>query len=234
MKKQSESFTFSNEYNFLISLYFIIAFAEITAEFFYSNLFVYIFKPLMLPILGLVYWKTSNKKNSLYITSLFFGLLANIYFISTDHDSTIIAVIFYTFYRLITLYIVMKSIRIKNYVPVILGSLPFLAAFTYLSILTLDEILGDIYMYSFQIILTSFLGGFSLSNYIINKSKMNYWLLMSTLLFTFNHFFYIIKIFYLSIFIFQPIVMFFYAFAQFFLLRFILVSEEEKSEKIHY
>ncbi len=233
MKNNTENHLLSNEHDRLVLLYFVIVIAEVIAEFYYNNVLIYILKPLLLPLLGLLYWKSSIKKNNLFIIALFFGFLANIFFISKDRDSVILAVIFFTFYRLIIIYMVIKAIKIKSYITLFLCCLPFLFILLYLSSIVSDEIVNNIYIFCIQVMHMTFLGGFSLANYLHNKNKMSYWLLMSSLLFTIIHFLYTIKFFYLSIFIFQPIVMILYAFAQYFIYKFVLLSEDKEKSYVN-
>jgi hypothetical protein len=218
----------SSEIHLLTLLYFIVGLAEVIAEFYTDNLYIYLLKPLLIPLLALIYWKSSKNKNSFFLGALFFAFLANIFFISKSFDSILIAVIFFAFYRIIIIYLVIRLVKVKNYLPVLLGCIPFMAIFVYVTILTMNELNNGLYIYIMQVIMMTFLGGFSLANYIVDKNKMNYWLLMSCLLFTILQFVFTIRLYYMSIYIFQPLAMILYIFAQYFLCKFILLSEEKR------
>lgn len=226
MENKEKNFLNSSEIELLSTLYFVIALTEIIAEFYESNLFIYIFKPILIPVLALIYWKSSASLNSSFITALFFAFLANIFFISKDYNSLLLGAIFFGLYRILIIYIVIKTVEVKNYLPIILGCLPFIVIFSYVTVLTMDELGSGLYIYIIQVVFITFLGGFSLANYILQNNKTNYWLLMSTLLFTIIQFTFIIKLYYLSISIFQPLAMILYTFAQYFLYKFIIFSEE--------
>ena len=226
MENKEKSVLNSTEIQLLSTLYFVIALTEVIAEFYASDFFISVFKPMLIPVLVLIYWKSSTTINNFFITALFFAFLANIFFISKDHNSLLLGAIFFGFYRILVIYIVIKTVEVKSYLPIILGCIPFIAIFTYVTILTMDELGAGLYIYTVQVVFITFLGGFSLANYILQNNKTNYWLLMSTLLFTIIQFTFIIKLYYLSILIFQPLAMILYTFAQYFLYKFIIFSEE--------
>lgn len=218
----------SVEINILILLFFVTTFAEVIAEFFSNSLFIYLLKSLLSPLLILIYWKSSKIRNIYFIVALLFVMMSNLFFVSTDFSSLLIGSIFFMFYRILIIYLVVKIVRIKNYIPVLVGSIPFIIIFLYATSLTIDELGKVLYIHIIQVIFMSFLGGFSLSNYVIDNTKINYWLFISCMLFAVIHFILILKTYYLPIGIFQPIVMLVYAFAQFSMYKFIILSEKRE------
>lgn len=228
MKNKDSYIKSTNEVNVLILLFFVVTFAEVLAEFFVLTNFIYLLKPLLCPILITIYWKSSIKKNNYFVLALIFALVANIFFIAKDFSSILLGSLFFMFYRIIIIYLVVKIVKIKNYLPVFLGSIPFAIVLLYVTCLTIDELGKGLYIYMMQIIFMSFLGGFSLANYIIDNNKMNFWLLLSSILFTLIQFIIILKIYYINVFIFQPIAMLFYAIAQYSLYKFMILSEKIK------
>jgi len=178
-----------------------------------------------MPVLTLSYWLHAKEKNQYFVLALFFALLANIFFISKDFNSIVIASVFSIIYRGLIIYIVLKQVKINNFLPVFLGSIPFGALFIYLTFLTMNELENGFYIYLVQVLFLSFLGGISLSNYMMEESKKNFWLLLSIVLFAFIQFILVLKLFYLSVIIFQPISMAFFVIAQFALYKYMLLSE---------
>lgn len=207
-------------------LYFGVGFLEIMAEFQDNIILIYILKPLLIPILAFIYWIRSKQRNNYFFAALFFVFLANIFFISKDFNSIVIASMFSIVNRCLVIYLVLKHVEIKNFLPVFLGSIPFGAAFVYLAFLTMNNLGGGIYIYIIQVLLLVFLGGIALSNYMIEENKKNFWLLLNVVLFAIIQFILVLKLFYLSINIFQPISMLFYVTAQYALYKFMLLSEE--------
>ncbi len=215
----------ASEIRILVLLYFVAALAEVIAEFFNYKAFIYFLKPFLIPILTIIYWKSSRKPNTLFIIAMFFALMANIFFIASGFNSLLIGAVFFMFYRIIVLYLVLKILRITNYFPVFLASIPFICIFLYLSFLTINELGNALFIYIMQVVFMSFLGGISLSNYIMNDTKRDYWLLLSSVLFALIQFVLVLKIYYISISIFQPFAMTLYVFAQYALYKFMISSE---------
>lgn len=216
----------SIESKVLILLFFTVAFVEVIAEFFLEQTYICILKPLLVPLLAVIYWKTSNVKNHYFFIAMFFSMLGNIFFISSEFNSILLGVIFFLFYRIVAIYVIMKNVEIKNYGIVFLGSIPFLSVFIYISFLTMNELESGLYLYIIQALFMSFLGGIALSNYMINPNRTNYWLLVSCILFAIIQIIIILKIYYIAIHIFQPLSMILYVFAQYGFYKFVLLSEE--------
>lgn len=222
----------SSEANMLIALFFLVSLSEAIAEFFEYRSFIFIFKMLLMPILMLLYWTTSSVKNLYYLIALFFAFIANMLFIyNEDFDFIIFGATTFLVYRIITIYLIMKFVKINSYFPVIIGSLPFLFIYFYLTCLTIDELGDGLFVYIIQAMFMSFLGGLSVGVYMINDNRKNYWLLISTLLFTVNQILLVIKLFYLSVITFQPISMALYCFAQYGFYKFIILSEQKDLNK---
>ncbi|WP_136666855.1 lysoplasmalogenase family protein [Flavobacterium sp. H122] len=228
MNELSLSIKLKLEEKAFLILFFGIGIVEIFAEFFSETIMVYFLKPLLMPILAVTYWRVSKERNKYFLMALFFVLLANIFFISKEYISIVIASSFFFIYRGLVIYIVLCKDPVKNYLPVFLGSLPFLTAFGYLTYLTEDELGSGFYIFLFQIFFLSFLGGLAVSNYIMNDSRKNFWLLLNAVLFAVIQFIIVLKNFYLSIQLFQPVSMLMYLFAQYGLYRYMIISETEK------
>lgn len=212
----------------LLILFFTIAFAEVVAEFFSLKILIYILKPILNPLLIIIYLLTSVVKNTNFIFALFFAFVANLFFISTDFSSILLGNCFFLIFKLLVIYLVIKAVKVKNYLPILIGTIPFMFLFLYITSLTIDELGDQFYMYLVQVICICFLGGFTLSNYIIDSTKMNFYIMNSALLSTVIQFVFILKMYFLPVFIFQPMAMFLYVFSQFALYKFVLLSEKSE------
>lgn len=216
----------SIESKLLILLFFTVAFVEVIAEFFLEKTYICILKPLIVPILAAIYWKTSSVKNHYFFIAMFFSMLGNIFLISNEFNSVLLGVIFFLFYRIVAIYITMKNVEIKNYGVVFLGSIPFFSVFAYITFLTINELDNGLYIHIIQVFFMSFLGGIALSNYMMNPNRTNYWLLVSCILFALIQIMLILKMYFIAIDIFQPLAMILYVFAQYGFYKFVLLSEE--------
>ena len=211
---------------FLI-LYFGIGIIDVVAEYFEETTIIYILKPLLIPILALMYWRFSNVKNNFFLVALFFVFVANVLFISKNFNTLLLASIFFFVYRALVIYLVIKNSPIINMFPIILGSLPFVFAFIYIIFLT-QEVLGKgIQIYLAQVIFLSFFGGLTLSNYMLNENKSNFWILLNAVFFAIIQFILVLRVYYVSTILFQPISMLLYLVAQFALYKYMLEIEKK-------
>ena len=148
-------------------------------------------------------------------------------FLSKDFNYIITGTIFFTAYRVITIYLVIKYVRIPGIFPLVIGCLPFFFIYLFVINLTYDELEEGFWLFLFQGIFTIFFGGLSLGNYIFKSNKANTYLLISTMLFTFTQFLFVIRLFYLSLNIFQPLAMLLYVAGQFMLYKFLIIVENK-------
>ncbi len=208
-------------------LFVLVSILEIIAEYFPNKVYVFIFKPLIIPFLILLYFKTSSIVNPLFITALFFSWIANIFYIYIEYYLMIIASIFFMMYRLLIIKIVLEHIVIKSLTSVLLSIIPFALLVFYTFSLIYEEMGLNIIMYALQGLLVVVLGAISLSNFLSNPGQdCGFWLLISSILFMFNLLFIFIRIFYFEFELFQPLLMSFYIFGQYSLYKFVVLSED--------
>lgn len=230
MKNKKSNLKTNPEASILLLLFFAVGFAEVLSEIYKNSFFIYFLKPSLLPILAFIYYKTSKIRNIYYFVALFFGILANIFFISRTFESIIIGSLFHVFYRILIIYIVIKTLGIKNFLPLFIGSIPFVVVFSYAAVLTMDELGEALYIFIIQSLFMSFLGGYSISYHVIENNKTSFWLLISNVLFAVIQFLFVIRMYYLSIDIFQPILMLLFIIAHFAFYKFMLHSEKLYSD----
>lgn len=217
-----------NEIKLLFVLYFAIGIAEIIAEFYQNVLFIYILKPFILPVLGFIYVRSSLHINKFYLLALFFNLISNVFFITKDFNSILIGSIFHSLHRIFIILIIFKKIKIKNYFIVFLGSLPFAFIFGYTAFLTQEQLNDSILIYIFQSLILCIMGGLSVSNYIFENDKKSLYLLGSATVFELTQMLFVIRLYYLSIDIFQPLLMLLFILAQFLFYQFLIQSENDE------
>lgn len=207
--------------------YFGIAALEITAEFLKDMPLVAYSKPLLMPLLAALYLYTSKKRNLFFLTALLFTWTANMLFISKDFNYIITGTLFFTAYRILIIYLVVKLAKVPGIFPLLIGCLPFLFIYLFVVNLTYEELEDGFWLFVFQGFFTIIFGGLSLGNYIFKSNKANTYLLISTMLFTFTQFLFVIRLFYVQLNIFQPLAMLLYVAAQFMLYKFMIIEEEK-------
>lgn len=172
-----------NIINTVTLCFFVLAFFEIIAEFFTSKTFIFILKPILpLMLIGL-YILESKARNRVVITAFLLSAITNILFIPNDPTCLFYGVIVFTIFRVISIYIIYKYQQLKDFIPIIIATAPFLLIFFYLFSETTEIPENSIYIIIFQNILISIFAGTALSSYFMNDNKHNSILLISALLF---------------------------------------------------
>lgn len=217
--------------NFWTILLLCVAVIEVTAEYFRILSLIYVFKPLISIVLMVLYFKSSVKNDLLFYLTITTSLITNVLFIPKELNYIFIGLVVFIFHRLINIYYVIKVMKIKDFIPVILASVPFFLIFFYIFF---DTDLLNEKVYYIMIVhnsLISLLGGLALSTYIMNDSAVSSWLLICVLSFVTLHFIIFIEKFYIDLKIFRPIAMSLNAFAYYAFYRFIIFVESKKTEK---
>ncbi len=218
-----------NKVKILTGILLIVALTEVIAEYFRFLPLIYIFKPLISIVLMLLYWHSSPKRDILFFLTIITSLITNVLFIPNDLKLIFIGLIVFGFHRLINIFYILKVMKTKDFIPVVLGSVPFLIIFFYIFFDT-DLLTKEVYY--IMIIhnsLISLLGGIALSHYIMNDSTRSSWLLICVLSFVTLHFIIFIEKFYIQLQIFRPIAMSLNAFAYYAFYKFILIIERSNS-----
>lgn len=212
----------------LVAIYFLIALVEVIAEYYKDIFYISFSKPLLMPVLIGVYYCSSKTINITFILSLVAVWIANIFFITNTMNFIILGSIFFLIYRLLIIYAVFKVVRFPGYLPLIIGSLPFLFVYLFVSNVTYHELGNKFYLFILQGIFMIFFGGFCLGSYIIKSNTSNTYLLLSTMFFTATQFILVIKIFYVNFNIFQSLAMILFVLGQYLLYRFFILEEKKK------
>lgn len=218
---------------YLVILYFLVSVIEIFAEFLNNSTLILVTKPLLMPILIVMYFLISVQRNYVFITALIFNWIANIFFVNTDFQSALFGSLFFLVYRVLIIYMVLKMVKLPSLLPMIIGSLPFLSIFIFITKMAYDEFGNGLYVFLTQGVFISFLGGICLGNFILKPNKCNTVLLISTMLFTFSQFSFVVRMFYSSLNIFQPTAMLFFVLGQFMLYKFVLSFEIKANKNIN-
>lgn len=211
-----------------IAFYFFVGCVEIIAEFFTDSFFISLTKPLLMPILICIYWLSSKSRNNIFILGLLSVWVANIFFISNSVDFFVIGTLFFLIYVILIIYMVLKIVKFPGYIPMIIGSLPFLFIYLFFTNISQDELGYRFYLFIIQGIFMIFLGSLCLGNYILKPNTSNTYLLVSTLLFTVAQFILVLKMFYVNYNIFQPLAMLLYVFGQYLIYHFVILEEKKR------
>lgn len=182
----------------LIILYFIIGLTEVVTEVYRVNYVQYAIKPLIAIIISILYWVSSKRRNLLFIINMCFLLIGRLYIIPNINIMLFYALIAIFFHRIIEIYYISKLIKLKDYIPPILASIPFLVFFLYLVSPNENVLIRSYVILMVQIILISLLSGIILSQYVLTFDKKSVWLFIFGLMSLMQTFIIFIEKFYLS------------------------------------
>lgn len=209
--------------------YFIIAFFEIVSEYLAYTPFIFSLKPLIPLLLVLIYLVCSAQKNPLFVIVLLLSMVVNILFIPNTPECLYYALIIFTIHRIVIIYLIFSLQKVKDFIPIIIGTLPFLLIFFYLFVETNEIPANSFYLLILQNVLISLFAGIALSGYVMNDNKQNSVLLISVLLFVMLQFtVFIEKYFLVNEFqmLFRPLAMTFNTLAFFSFYQYVIIAEK--------
>jgi hypothetical protein len=119
----------------LTVIYFAITFVLLICEIKYIEPLIYFLRPIRVPLLMGLYFISSTKRMGIYFLSLLFVLASVLFFISSSEKYLFYGSITYILYRLLTIFLIWKSIRKINLMPLMIASLPFAFISFYLILL---------------------------------------------------------------------------------------------------
>jgi hypothetical protein len=212
---------------YLTAVYFFIAIVEYISQYKNDDFFLCLTKPLLMPLLLVIYCLKSKLKNKLFITSLFTAWIANLFLIGNSTILIAFGSVFFLFYRII----IFMLIKFPGYFRFFLGCIPFLLAFIFFvtdNNLRFEE---SLYIFLRQGILMVLFGGFVLGNYILKQNNSNFIMVISTLFITVAQFFFILKKFNISPDSADTLGMLLFIIGQYLLYRYIIVEEVKHSRK---
>lgn len=213
--------------------YFVIAFFEIVSEYFVYTPFICSLKPLIPLMLAVIYLIHSDHKNPIFVIALLLSMVVNIFFIPDTPIYLYYALIVFTVHRIVVIYLIFTLQKVKDYIPLIIATTPFLLIFFYLFIETNEIPANSFYFLIFQNILIAIFAGIALSSYVMNDNKQNSVLLISVLLFVMLQFtVFIEKYFLVNEFqkLFRPLAMTFNTLAFFSLYKYVVIAEKSNQD----
>ena len=188
----------NNLVSLITGFYFTIATVEVTAELFSFKPILFIFEPLMLLLLMILYWITSSLKSLLFFGTMFFLLLSKMLFLQNTENMLYFGFIAFLTHQSVIIIYILKLTKLKDYVPSFIAVTPFLFVFFYLFSVSSEIPKNSYYFLVIQNILVSVIGAVTLSDYTMKDNKKNSWLLIFGLLTVALYFIDFIEKYYLS------------------------------------
>lgn len=222
-----ETYTVSNS---LSVLYFVIIILYSICVYFDYQLFRIGLGFMRIPVLMLLYYYVSKKRNSIYFLALFFYQIASVLFNVNTDIALFCAVLTSVVFRFLMVVLVCKAINDIKWQITIMTSLPVLIVYMYLIDLIKDALGNSFMPWVVNGFLTAFLGGLAVTNYVFNDGRKSFWLVISALLFVVQIALFFMNKFYLKQQIFLQLIILFYGISHYTFYKFMIISEEEEKE----
>lgn len=182
----------------LIAFYFLVGCIEVIFQIFLESHYQYAIKVIEVLILVALYWYSSTLRSPIYFVNMILLLIGRLFFISPEIKMIRYALIAVFFHRLIEVYYVAKLIKLKDYIPPILASIPFLMYFLYLVSIPESVLIESYIILIVNILLISALSGIILSQYLLIFNKKDIWLFVFGMMSLTQTFIIFIEKFYLA------------------------------------
>lgn len=209
-------------------LFFTNAILEIFSEAFSLTSIIVITKPLISILLMILYFYSSTKNDVLFYITISLSLITNLLYIPNSKDFLFYALIVYTFHKIFLLIMIFKIVKVTNFIPFFIATIPLSFIFFYLFVSS-DIPENSYYLIFFHNLLAGILGGIAISSYMMNDTKQNSILLICALLFLMLQLVVYIEKYYLVnqyYFIFRPLAMTLNVMAYYVFCKFVIASEK--------
>ena len=183
---------------------------------------------IRIPLLILMYYLASKIKSTLYFSALILFFFAYLFFRENTTFFNFIGAIISLAYRILIFIIVYKSIENKNWLAIILASIPYFFIYLYALLLIEKEVKMDFYPWVVNGFLTSFIGGMATFNFLFQDKKRLYWLFISAILFVIQIGVFLINKYYFPDEILRMLTIILFGISNFTFYKFVLLQEELK------
>ena len=183
---------------------------------------------IRIPLLILMYFLASKVKSTLYFSALILFFFAYLFFRENTPFFNFIGAIISLAYRILIFIIVYKSIENKNWLAIVLASIPFFFIYLYALLLIEKEVKIDFYPWVVNGFLTSFIGGIATYNFLFQDKKRLYWLIISAILFVIQIGVFLINKYYYPDEILRMLTIILFGISNFTFYKFVILQEELK------
>lgn len=213
---------------YLAIAYFVLAFVEIIVELLEYKPLLFLLRLSIPIVLMLLYGFKSAKPNPYFLGIILLQLICNVLVLYTHSEAFIYTILGFILMRLLSIVLVLRLTKQKNYLYFTVATFPFLVIFFYLISITSEIPEYEFNILIFQSMLISLLGGISIVNYFKNDNVQNSWLLISTLLYMGLRFLVFIERYFLpgqELSIYRPIEVLLTTFALYAFYKYVVIAE---------
>ena len=113
-------------------LFFVIALLEVVTEALGIKKLLFIIKPLLPLLLIFLYHYESIKRDKIFYFVMFLSLITNLLFIPDHPKYLFYGILVFTLFRIMTIYLLIIHLKSKDYIAILIATIPFLLIFFYI------------------------------------------------------------------------------------------------------
>ena len=220
-----------NSSNLLIILYFINLVLYSFSSLLEVQDFEAVFWFIRIPILMVLYYITSEKKQVIYLVGLMLYQSASVFFATGDTSLFVFGTVSSVLFKLCLSLLVLDLVTSKNRLAISIAVIPFFVIYLYIINFVIDSLGDSYYIWIINAFLTSFLGGVAIINYINTPGKKEYWLLVSAIFFVIQIGAFFINKFYMKNEAVYQLVILLYGVSHFTFYQFLIIKENEGNDE---
>ena len=213
-------------------IYFFVASVLVFGEAVRNQQIVTLFKPVLIPLLAVLYFISSTKRSAVYFCALLLAVSSNVMLIFSTNTFIFYGVTAFLLYRVMIILLVVRYTSKFHFLAFAIAIIPFLFIFIYLLDMTESTLSTGIFPAIANALVMSILAALSLSNYVFEDDRRNSWLLISSLLFVVLMFIFVIERFYLENPVFRPLSVIIFSAAHYAFYKYLVLSESEPTDEV--
>lgn len=207
-------------------IFVLVSILDIIGVTFKIPTLIFVFKPLILLSLMVLYTVSSSDRNKIYILALICSFLGDVFLIFEGEFYFIAGLLSFLIAHLLFIRIVVKRLQKTLFSKIIVSIIPFLIAYLVLIFIlknSLGELLIPVIIYGLTI---AAFGVVSLIDYLNTKSTRSLYMLIGAVIFMFSDAILAVNRFYISAHTFEVLVMLTYIVAQYLIYKSMIEKEE--------
>ena len=219
-----------NKIRVALLVFLLISIADIVGIIFKLPTIIFVFKPLIILSLIVLYVLSVTKRNAWYILALFFSFLGDVFLLFTGELFFIAGLVSFLITHLLFIKIVISQVKKYSWLKVLFSIIPFLLVFSFLIYNLkegLHEMLLPVIIYGLTI---SIFGAISFIDFLNTRSKKSLLMFSGSVVFMLSDCVLAIDTYYLEDHINKILIMFSYILAQYLIYRSMILNSKKNKQ----
>ncbi|NOR27916.1 MAG: hypothetical protein GQ540_05255 [Lutibacter sp.] len=219
-----------NKIRVALLVFLLISIADIVGIIFKLPTIIFVFKPLIILSLIVLYVLSVTKRNAWYILALFFSFLGDVFLLFTGELFFIAGLVSFLITHLLFIKIVISQVKKYSWLKVLFSIIPFLLVFSFLIYNLkegLHEMLLPVIIYGLTI---STFGAISFIDFLNTRSKKSLLMFSGAVVFMLSDCVLAIDTYYLEDHINKILIMFSYILAQYLIYRSVILNSKKNKQ----